>query len=236
MNTRRTVARLGALSTAASAVVLSLAAPASAHVGIDPSTTAAGAYTVLTVAVPHGCEESPTTKIAIKIPEPILAVTPTRNPFWDVEATIAKLAKPTKDAHGNAVTERVETVEYTATTPLPADQRDAFELSLQLPETPGKTLTFPVIQTCEEGETAWVEVPSDGGNADDLEHPAPTVTITDAERSGDGGSGHGGSDASADTEPTAAQSSDRSGKLGLAFGLAGLALGAIALVQVRRRS
>ena len=233
MNTRRNVARFSALSVAFVATTLALATPASAHVTVDPSTTAAGSYTVLTVAVPHGCEESPTTKVAIKIPDPILSVTPSRNPFWDVEATIEKLDKPTKDAHGNAVTERVATVEYNAKTPLPHDQRDAFELSLQLPDSAGTTLAFPTVQTCEEGKTAWVEVPSDGASADDLEHPAPTVTITAAEEPG-----HGGDVDATDTdpEPTAAAKPDRTGLLGLVFGVAGLALGATALVQVRRRT
>lgn len=230
MKTRRNVARFSVLSVASAATTLALAAPASAHVTVDPSTTAAGSYTVLTIAVPHGCEESSTTKVAIKIPEQILSVTPTRNPFWDTQATIEDLDKPAKDAHGNAVTERVATVEYTAKTPLPHDQRDAFELSLQLPDAAGTTLTFPTVQTCEEGETAWVEVPSDGAGADDLEHPAPAVTITAADESG-----HGSSEAKSDAGSAPEAKPDRTGLLGLAFGIAGLALGGTALVQVRRQ-
>jgi uncharacterized protein YcnI len=232
VNTRRNVARFSALSVASVATTLCLASPASAHATIDPSTTAAGSYTVLTVAIGHGCEESSTTKVAIKIPRQILPVTPTRNPFWNSATTIEELDKPVKDAHGNAVTERVATVEYTAKMPLPHDQRDAFELSLQLPDSAGTTLAFPTVQTCEEGKTAWVEVPSDGASADHLEHPAPTVTITAAEEPGHG------DDVDAtetDTEPAAAAKPDRTGLLGLVFGLAGLALGATALVQVRRR-
>ena len=230
MNKRRNVARFGALSTAATAAALSLTSAAHAHVTVDPSSTAAGSYTVLSVAVPHGCEESSTTKVAIKIPKQILAVTPTRNPFWDAATTIEQLDKPVKDAHGNAVTERVAMVEYTAKTPLPHDQRDAFELSLQLPDAAGTTLTFPTIQTCEEGQTAWVEVPSDGSSADELEHPAPAVTITAAEESAHGSPGQA---AEGGAEPAA---TDRTGLLGLAAGLVALALAATALIQVRRRS
>ncbi len=231
MNTRRNVARFSALSVASAATTLCLASPASSHVTIDPSTTAAGAYTVLTVAVPHGCEESSTTKIAIKVPEQILAVTPTRDPFWEVETTIEKLDKPVKDAHGNSLTERVDSVVYTAKTPLPHDQRDAFELSLQLPDSAGTTLAFPIVQTCEQGETAWIEVASDGGKPDDLEHPAPLVTIMAAQ-----GSSRGAATEASESgaEPAAAQA-NRTGLLGMVFGLAGFALGATALVQVRRR-
>ncbi len=50
-----------------------------------PSDAAAGAFTILTMSVPHGCDGSPTTKVEIQIPESVLSVTPTRNPFYDVE-------------------------------------------------------------------------------------------------------------------------------------------------------
>ncbi|WP_183101571.1 YcnI family copper-binding membrane protein, partial [Nocardioides pelophilus] len=151
-------------------------------------TTPAGSYAVLTVSVPHGCDGSATTKIAIDLPEPIHAVTPTRNPFWTVEKEMEQLDEPITDAHGNEITERVDQVVYTARTPLPEGQRDTFELSLQLPDAEGETLAFPILQTCEEGETGWTEVAADGQDEDDLERPAPLVTITAAE-----GDGHGGS-------------------------------------------
>ena len=177
----RTLARLGAVPLALGAVVLGVAAPASAHVTITASTTAAGAFTVLTVSVPHGCEGSATTEVTIQIPEEINAVTPTRNALWEVEKEVEQLDPPVTDAHGNEITERVATVTYTADTPLPDGYRDAFELSLQLPDDEGTTLVFPTIQTCEEGESAWIEVPADGQSEDDLELPAPSVTITAAE-------------------------------------------------------
>ena len=84
----RITARLLAVPAAAALVTLGLAAPASAHVTITPEATAAGSFTVVTVSVPHGCEGSPTTKVAIQIPEDILAVTPTRNPYYDVAKKI----------------------------------------------------------------------------------------------------------------------------------------------------
>ena len=68
-------------------------APAGAHVTITPEATAAGSFTVVTVSVPHGCEGSPTTKVAIQIPEDILAVTPTRNPYYDVAKKMQKLRR-----------------------------------------------------------------------------------------------------------------------------------------------
>ena len=64
----RTLARLGAAPAVLGIAVLGVAAPAGAHVTITPSTTAAGAFAVLTVSVPHGCDGSPTTQIAIADP------------------------------------------------------------------------------------------------------------------------------------------------------------------------
>ncbi len=120
-----------------------MAAPAAAHVTVTPSVTSAGSYTVLTFSVPHGCDGSPTTKIAIKIADGINSVTPTVNPGWTVEKVMADLNPPVKDSHGNEITKRVDQVIYTAKTPLPADMRDTLELSLQLPDKPGETLRLP---------------------------------------------------------------------------------------------
>ena len=76
MSIRRTTARLGALAAATVVAVLAVAGAASAHVTGTPSDATAGAYTVLTMSVPHGCEGSPTTKVEIQVPESVLSVTP----------------------------------------------------------------------------------------------------------------------------------------------------------------
>ena len=41
-------------------------------------------------------------------------MTPSRNPFYDVEKTIEQLDEPVTDAHGNEVTERTASIVYTA--------------------------------------------------------------------------------------------------------------------------
>lgn len=243
----RTFARLGALPLAAGLLVAGAGA-AAAHVTVTPSLTTAGSYSVLTFSVGHGCDGSPTTTIAIQMPEQVLSVTPTRNAGWDVEKKMQTLDQPVEDAHGNEITERVEQVVYTAKSPLPEGYRDAFELQLQLPDAAGETLTFPTIQTCEKGETAWIETPSEGQDAESLESPAPSFVLDDAAA----GDAHGASDAGddeaaedAETEPVAATTDETEaadgdgnalGVAGLVAGLLGLAAGVGALVQVRRRS
>ncbi len=230
-----------ALPAAGAAGALALAvAPASAHVTVTPSTTAAGSYAVLTFSAGHGCDDSPTTTIAIDLPEEIYAVTPTRNPFWTVEKVMEQLDEPITDAHGNEITERVDQVVYTARTPLPDGQRDTFELSLQLPDAEGETLAFPVVQTCEEGENPWTEVAAEDQDAEELEFPAPLVTITAAE-----GDGHGhdpgsdaGSDAGSDEESEEDDNEDGDGNglalAGLGAGIAGIVVGGTALARSRK--
>lgn len=246
MNTQRTAARVAAVSAAAGVALLSIAGPASAHATITPTTTAAGAYTVLTVSVGHGCEGSATTQVAIQMPEEVLSVTPTRQPLWSMDQEQEELAEPVTDAHRNEVTERDSVVTYTTDTPLPDGERDTFELSLQLPEEEGATLAFPVVQTCVEGENPWTQVAAEGQDPDELEFPAPTVTITAAD---DGGHSHDDDEAhddesstsSDDTESAASESSESDGSnvlgaLGLGAGVLGLVAGVTALVQVRRRA
>lgn len=216
------------ITLAASALVagsvLALSAPlaASAHVSVVPASTAAGSYTVLTFANAHGCEGSPTTGITIDIPEGIDSVSPTINPGW----TAAKVLDG----------DRVGQVTYTTETPLEDGYRTTFALGLQLPaDAAGETLAFPVLQSCETGETNWNEpiVPGEEEPA----HPAPVVTVTAA-----GADAHG-STASADTastttdstdttEPVAAGStaSDSGDVLARVLGIGGLAVGAVGIV------
>jgi uncharacterized protein YcnI len=240
----RPLLRACILPAATAAIALSLVSPASAHVSASVTDASAGAFTVLTLSVPHGCEESPTTRIEVQVPESVFSVTPTRNPYYDLEATIEQLADPVTDAHGNEITERTSPITYTARTPLPDGQRDTFELSFQVPDAEGEVLTFPTIQTCEQGETAWTEVPTDGQDEEELENPAPSFTILPAS-----GEGHHGDEAAGtagdesdhadgeDGEEVAADESDDGssalGWAGLGAGLLGLAAGGLALARTR---
>ncbi len=233
--------RLGVASFTVGGIILFGAGAASAHVTVSASDTSAGAFTVLTFSVPHGCEGSATTKVSIQMPEQLYAATPTRTANWEVRKETQTLDEPITDSHGNEITERVGEVVYTATTPLPDGYRDAFEVSVQLPETPGETLLFPVVQTCETGETAWVEVPEEGQSEDDLEAPAPSIEVTEAIES-DAESDDGGSDIDADAAAQAGESTSASGDDGdsmlswvaLAVGGIGLATGGVALWRTRR--
>lgn len=237
----RTAGRTRALATAglAAGALLALGAPlaASAHVTVTPSDTSAGAYALLTFATSHGCEGSPTTSIAIDIPEGIVSVSPTVNPNWTVE----------KISTGEGDAARVSQVVYTAITPLEDGLRDTFVLSAKLPtDAVGETIEFPVLQGCAVGETSWSEPVVAGEEEPEL--PAPGFVLTAASAGGDAHGGHGAAaddataDTAADTATDAAEHADAASGgadvVARVLGIGGLVVGAIGLVlaAVSRRS
>jgi uncharacterized protein YcnI len=160
--TRRIPVAAGACLGLALAVSAPLAA--SAHVELDASTTAPASLSVLTFAVGHGCEGSATTSLAIRFPADVQAVKPTLAPGWSVAEQEA--------VDGTTVT-------YTADTPLPDALRATVQVEALLPVdgAAGDVVAFPTLQTCVEGSTDWAEAPAAGTEPD---HPAPTLTLTDA--------------------------------------------------------
>ncbi|GAA2356255.1 hypothetical protein Cme02nite_49340 [Catellatospora methionotrophica] len=229
--------RVTRVSAAALTVgVFGFASPAAAHVSVTPSTTAAGAHAVLQFSIGHGCGDSPTTKVTIQIPAQITAVTPTRTALWTIAKQTATVDPPAVDAHGNKITQRVASVTFTTQTPLPDGYREVLELTVQLPEAAGTALVFPTIQTCEQGESAWIEVPQDGRNVAELELPAPSFTTT----APTAGTAHhpatGDAHAMQPPATAAAPATDRALTLAaLAAGILGSILGGAALVRQRRR-
>ncbi len=99
-----------------------------------------------------------------------------------------------------------------------------------------------MVQTCEEGETAWVELADDGEDPHELENPAPTVTIGEAENDGHGdddapdaaaGHGDGSDDGGADEDGSDVTPMNIAG---FGTGVAGVILGGAALLYARRRT
>jgi len=136
-------------------------APAHAHVEVAPSTTVAGAQAVVELSFIHGCDGAATTGLAIRIPEGVEYVAPTRKAGWEITVDESSITYSTQD-------------------PVPDGQREVFELALRIPDTQGGALVLPTIQKCGSSETAWVEVPTEGQDADGLKFPAPSFAITPA--------------------------------------------------------
>lgn len=133
--------------------------PASAHVTLAPSSTAAGSTAVVRLLVPHGCGGSATTEVAVRMPEEVSEVAAESTDRWRVEHADGALT-------------------YRADAPLRDGLEDTVEFSVRLPDDIGATLAFPVVQRCEEGEAAWTEVAADEASREALEMPAPVIVVT----------------------------------------------------------
>jgi uncharacterized protein YcnI len=233
----RKTMRLGLASAAAAATALVAPAIAAAHVTVQPGELTAGDYGALTFRVPHGCEDSPTTKLSIQIPDGFAGVTPQAVPGWDVKVKMGKLNPPIEQ-HGEKITEAAKEVTWTGG-PLDPHEFTDFGLSLLAPDKPGETVYFKAIQTCEKGETAWIEVPAAGQSEHDLDEPAPAVKLVPAKEHGDAAASD---EHVVDAEPAAATTSSESSNsdtlsiVALIVGAVGLVAGVIALIAVRRRT
>lgn len=217
-------------ATGAGLASLALAAPAAAHITADPSEAALDGYATLSFQVPHGCEESPTTQIRIKIPPSVASVTPALTPNWTIATKEGK--KDPVELHGEKITRGISEVTYSAKQPLPPDRLDFLPMSLKMPAgKPGESIYFPTIQKCVRGETRWIQIPAEGESEDDLESPAPALVLTAAE-----GEHGGGTEVS-----TAGPSVDDDSApewltiVALVLGAVGAAAGVAGLTAARRR-
>lgn len=205
--------------TAGVALAVLVAPAAQAHVHVDPSTTAAGSTAQLSFSFAHGCEGSPTTALEISVPDSIVSAVPNVHSGWSINT------EKTGD--------HVDTVRYTALTPVADGLRDTVTVQVALPATAdGQTLAFPVRQVCETGETNWADIAAEGQSEDDLELPAPTIEVTAA--SADGGHGHAAAapEASEHEAASAAVAEAQPDILARVLAVAALILGAGAAASV----
>lgn len=230
-------------STVGLATVIAAAGTAGAHASPSASEAPAGAFFKFDMRIGHGCgEDGNTTKVEIQIPDGIYSATAQVVPGWTISKTKEELDEPVDDGHGGQFTERDAVLTW-AGGPLASDHLEEFGLSVKLPDTPGETIYFPTVQTCDNGETNdWIQIPEEGEA--EPESPAPAITLTAAT------GGHGDEvteetttttegetapdEATADPETqTDDDDTDPLAVAGLVAGLVGLAAGGTALARTR---
>ncbi|MBL6454228.1 YcnI family protein [Belnapia sp. T6] len=144
-----------------------LAAPARAHVTIDPQEAPAGGYVRAALRVPHGCPDPGTSRILVRLPEGVLSASPMPKPGWRLSITRGPAPAPGRDG-------RVTEIAWEGG-PLPEDQYEEFVLMLHVAGRPGETLALPVLQGCAGGFAVdWAELPAPGRS---LERPAPLLRL-----------------------------------------------------------
>lgn len=190
--------RLLALTALVALGLIASAGPAAAHVTIAQTEQTAGDFTVLSFGVGHGCEGSPTVELAIQVPQEVANVTPAIVPGWDIEIETEDLDEPIEGSHGEVIESREAVVVYSGS--LEDGFRTTFDIGLQVPEDFEGTMFWPTVQTCEEGDHPWIEIPEEGEDPFELDEPAPFINV-----SAGGGDGHGHDDDEAEAEEAATE-------------------------------
>ena len=145
------------LGTLAVVGIAAIAVPsvASAHTDTDLVAVPAGEDATVTFRPQHGCGDSPTIAVSVRVPVP--AAQGEDVDGWSVSTT--------QDEQGRTV------VEWSGGN-LPPDQAGAFPIEFVAPDNVGELLTFPAVQTCANGE----ELPWISGDPA-AEFPAPRLLI-----------------------------------------------------------
>ncbi len=179
--TRRRVAGLASTT----ALLLAVAVPASAHVFItDGGAVVGGGYgTEFTFRVPHGCDGTATTALEVQIPAGVIDVKPKLMAGWTIDVVSTPPVLPSMAPDASFTDEQIDAMDAPVVTSvkwsggtLPDSQYADFQLMAVFPETPA-TVALPTVQDCGDTQVAWIEIPAAGQTEDDLEHPAPTVTV-----------------------------------------------------------
>ncbi|MBX7268673.1 YcnI family protein [Micromonospora sp. Llam7] len=226
---------LGAVVTA----VFGFAAPASAHVTVNPREATQGGYGRLAFRVPNESDTASTTKLEVFLPEnaPLGSVSTMPVPGWTV-AVEKRQVDPPVQVHGSEITEVVSKITWTAG----ADSAIAPGTFQEFPVSMGPLpavdqMVFKALQTYSDGAVVrWIDEPQSGG--EDLAAPAPVLNLVAAAADAPSPS-PADSPAPADAPAAAAEEGGSGlaiglGVAGLVAGLGGLVLGGLAFVRTRR--
>ena len=135
------------------------------HVVLENKTATTGSTYKAVFQVGHGCSGSPTTGIAVQIPPGFEAVKPHAKAGWTITAQ---------------GTTSVTWVAASKEAALPSAHFDEFILRGKLPSVAGP-LWFKVLQTCENGNNNWSEVPAAGVSTKGLKSPAALLEVIAAD-------------------------------------------------------
>jgi periplasmic copper chaperone A len=149
-----------------------------AHVTLESKEAPPDSSYKAVLRVGHGCEGKPTTAIRVQVPEGVIAAKPMPKPGWRLATLKAKYQRP-YDYFGTELTEGVKEITWSGGE-LPDDFYDEFVFVGRLTGfAPGTVLSFPTVQECAGGVHRWIEIPAAGQDPDELDEPAPQLTIVE---------------------------------------------------------
>ena len=210
--------------------VFALAAPALAHVTVQPNEATVGSFSRFVVRVPNERDDASTTKVTVELP-PLAFLSFEPKDGWKRTTEEVEFDEPI-EVFGEEITEGVGSVTWSGGE-IGVGEFDEFGFSARMPD--GETtLTFKAVQTYSSGEVVeWTGAP-------DSEAPAALVNVYDigAEE------GEGQLAVLARLANAGAESGDDDGEddedgddemLGVALGGVGVLLGLIAIVLASRK-
>jgi uncharacterized protein YcnI len=219
--TRSPLRRAAVVAATAGALLVAVAAPAAAHVTVNPNSATQGGFTKVSFRVPNEMDAVNTTKVEVTLPTdtPVAFVSLKPVTGWTAVAQKTTLKTPIK-AESGEITEAISKITWTAAgdVAIKPGQFQEFDVSLgPLPE--AEQIIFKALQIYSDGTVVrWIDEPAPGTEP---EHPAPVLKLTPA--AVDGPAAPAGATAPA----TAAAGGDGDGT---PWGIAGVALGLIALL------
>jgi uncharacterized protein len=199
-------------------------AAAIAHVTLQPGEWEPGAFSRMVVRVPNERDDATTTRVTVQFPENVPSARFQAHPFCERQVERAPLDQPTEE-----LTERIVTVTWTCDPPIAEDGFEEFGLSFQVPEdaAPGDEILFPAIQRYSSGEVVrWVDPDPEGDT------PAPRITVIAPEEEDEAAAAPAPTttdEAAAIPAVSSDDDDDSLATVAIIFGIAGLALGLVAL-------
>src|SRR4051794_27001683 len=153
------MSRTSKLAAATAVAALAIPAAAQAHVTLQPSQAAAGAFTVLNVRVPTELDNASTAKVDVKFPDGFAAARYQNVPGWKVRVITKTLAQPIQTDDG-PITQGIDRMVFARTSAaggIKPGQFQDFPISVQIPGKAGDKLTFKAIQTYSNGSVVrWI--------------------------------------------------------------------------------
>jgi len=208
--------KLALAAVCALAVVVLDAAAAGAHVTVSPSNIPQGTDDViLTFRVPNESAKAAVVGLKIQFPlaHPIVLVNPEAGSGWQVTVVKTALPKPVTTDDGT-FTSTVSEIDWSGGT-IPVGQFGEFNVLAQGIPTGTSELVFKAIQSYSDGTVvSWIQVPDK--TVPDPQHPAPTITLTAAGRTGTTPSPTSGTTANTSAGTTTAVSAGSNNALSVA--------------------
>ena len=230
---RRTAAAAAALALGAVATaVLGFAAPASAHVSVNPQEATQGGYGRFAFRVPNESDTASTTKVEVVLPEnaPVGSVSTMPVPGWTVAVEKRKVDPPV-EVHGSQLTEVVAKVTWTATGDAGVKPGEFQEFPVSMGPLPQVgTMVFKTLQTYSDGTVVrWIDPPANDGG--EPESPAPVLKLLPAAA---GAAATPATDNTLAVGDTEGSGTDWFGVAGLIAGVLALILAGLALARTRK--